>query len=104
MSDDEDDEKSESDDEHFNVVVKFLTKGKIKTGHKKFKIDLEKGIFYITFKGTLKKIEKGKNILTDSRKNANANFNFSYKVKLFDEIDRTTNEKLSIKGNKIHKF
>jgi len=43
-------------------------------------------------------------MLTDSRKNANANFKFSYKVKLFEEIDRTTNEKLSIRGNKIHRL
>lgn len=40
----------------------------------------------------------------DSRKNATANCNFSYKVKLFDEIDRTANEKLTIRGNKVHKL
>lgn len=84
--------------------MKFLTKDKIKTSKKKLKIELENGAYYLTFKGLIKKAEKDKNILMDSRKNANANCNFSYKVKLFDEIDRTANEKLSIRGNKVHKL
>ena len=86
------------------MVVKFLTKGRIKTGKNKFKIELEKGAFFITYTGSIKKAERNKNIWTDSRKNASTNFNFSYRVKLFEELDRTTNERISIKGNKIHKL
>jgi cytidylate kinase len=40
----------------------------------------------------------------DSRKNATSNVKFNYRVKLFDEIDRTANEKLMVKGNKVHKM
>jgi len=84
--------------------VKFLTKDKIKTSKKKILIELQNGVFYLTFKGFIKKAEKDKNIVMDSRKNATANVNFSYRVKICDEIDRTANEKLSIKGNKVHKL
>ena len=84
--------------------MKILTKDKIITGKKKLKIELENGTFYLTFKGLLKKVEKDKTIILDTRKNASDKFNFSYKVKLFDEIDRKANEKLSIKGLKVHKM
>lgn len=84
---DDDESASESDDEHFNVIVNFLTKDKIKSSKKKIKIELVNGIYYLTFNGYIKKAEKDKNIILDTRKNAEKNFNFSYKVKLFDEID-----------------
>jgi len=52
--------------------VKFLTKDKIKTGKKKLKIEIENGTFYLTFKGSIKKVEKDKSIILDTRKNATA--------------------------------
>ena len=42
--------------------------------------------------------------MTDSRKNRDKNYNFSYKMKLFDEIDQTTLERLAIKGMKVHRM
>ena len=42
--------------------------------------------------------------MTDSRKNRDKNYNFNYKMKLFDEIDQTTLERLAIKGMKVHRM
>ena len=102
--DDDDESASESDEEHYNIIVTFLTKDKIKTSKKKIKIELFNGVYYLTYNGYIKKAEKDKNILLDTRKNAEKNYNFSYKVKLFDEIDSVANERMSIKNNKVHKL
>lgn len=77
---DDDDSASESDEEHFNVIVNFLTKDKIKTSKKKCKIEVEHGTYYLTYNGYIKKAEKDKNIILDTRKNSTKNFQFSYRV------------------------
>ena len=70
--------------------MNILTKCKIKSSKKKIKINVENGVYYLTYNGYLKKIKKDENILFDSRKSVKSNFNFSYKIKLFDEIDSQT--------------
>jgi hypothetical protein len=84
--------------------VNFLTKDKIKTSKKKIKIEVEHGTYYLTYNGYIKKADKDKNIIHDTRKNASKNFNFSYRVRLFDEVDKNTGERLTVKGLKIHKL
>jgi len=86
------------------MLLHVLTKGNIKTGKNKIKIELVNGTYYLTYNGYIKKAEKNINIMTDSRKNSNKNYNFSYKVKLFDEIDQTTLERLTIKGMEVHRM
>ena len=95
---------SESDDEHYNMMVHVLTKGEIKASKKKIKIEIVNGTYYLIYGGYIRKVEKDHNIMTDSRKNRDKNYNFSYKMKLFDEIDQTTLESLAIKGMKVHRM
>ena len=95
---------SESDDEHYNMILHVLTQGEIKTSKNKIKIELVNGTYYLTYGGYIKKAEKNSNIMTDSRKNRDKNYNFNYKMKLFDEIDQTTLERLTIKGMKVHRM
>jgi hypothetical protein len=64
--------------------VNFLTKDKIKTSKKKIKIEIENGTYYLEYNGYIKKADKDKNIIHDTRKNSSKNFNFSYRVRLFD--------------------
>jgi hypothetical protein len=102
VTQEEDFDTSDSDDEHIDVNVVFLTFGKVKTSKDKFRVELSNGTYYLTFAGYVKKATN-KNVVYDNRKYANNNQDFSYRVKLFDQVDKKGGKKI-IKGNKIHKF